>query len=333
MTWIIVTMWPAINNLEMLTKLYNEWVRILRFNFPHYNIQSANKDIEIIHQAEESIWGKFQLLMDTSWPEIRSGFLQSPITYEEGETFKIFIDENKSESKSLFCDYPYLVQDLSVWSIIKVDAWLLEVEVTGKGEDYLIVKSRNSWVVGSKRHINLPWVHYKLPALAEKDIEDVLFAIQAKFDYIAMSFVRTKQDIADLRKILADNNDTNIKIIAKIENEEWVENTDDIIEVSDMVMVARWDLGTELAIESIPMHQMNIVKKCKLKNTPVIVATQILESMINNPIPTRAEVSDIFYAVIEWADMLMLSWETAIGKYPIQCVEIMKKVIEQAEKY
>lgn len=162
-------------------------------------------------------------------------------------------------------------------------------------------------MVGSRRHINLPGIHYNLPGITSRDKENVLFAIKEKFDYIALSFTRKADDVIEMRNFLKTNDGEAIKIIAKIENQEGIDNVADIIDISDMVMVARGDLGTELPVETIPMHQMDIIKTCKIKNTPVIVATQMLESMISNPIPTRAEVSDIFYAVREGAEYVMVS--------------------------
>ncbi len=191
----------------------------------------------------------------------------------------------------------------------------------------------HTFTVGSRRHVNLPGIHYNLPGITQRDKENILFAIQQKFAYIALSFTRKAEDIQELRAFLLANGGEDIQIIAKIENQEGIDNVNAIIDASDMVMVARGDLGTELPVEMIPMHQMNIIKSCKIKNTPVIVATQMLESMISNPVPTRAEVSDIFYAVREGADYVMLSGETAIGKYPIQCIQVMNKVIAEAQKY
>jgi len=247
--------------------------------------------------------------------------------------FRIYTDETKRNPRWLFCDYPSLVDDVIVGWIVKIDAGLLEAEVMEKWSGYIVVKALQSFVVGSRRHLNLPGVHVKLPGLTERDKENVLFAIKEKFDYIALSFTRKSADVIELRNLLKANGWENIKIISKIENQEGIDNVNAIIDASDMVMVARGDLGTELPVEMIPIHQMNIVKTCKIKNTPVIVATQMLESMITNPIPTRAEVSDIFYAVREGAEYVMLSGETAVWKYPLECIKVMNKVIEQAEKY
>ena len=328
-----MTIGPASNNEAQLIKCYENGIRILRFNFPHYTTETTKRDVEIIHKVEGTLWGKFQLLLDTEGPEIRTGYLETPINYVTWELFKIYIDESKRDSKWLFCDYPSLVDDVKIWWIVKIDSGLLEVEIMEKGSEYIVVKALNDFVVGSRRHINLPGIHYNLPGITKRDKENVLFAIKEKFEYIALSFTRTSADVIELRNFLKTNAWENIKIIAKIENQEGIDNVADIIEVSDMVMIARGDLGTELPVEKIPMHQMDIIKTCKIKNTPVIVATQMLESMISNPIPTRAEVSDIFYAVREGAEYVMLSWETAVGKYPIECIQVMNKVISEAEKY
>ena len=333
MTWIVMTIGPATNSESQLIRCYEHGVRIVRFNFPHYTQETTKRDVDIIHSVEQKVGGNFQLLLDTAWPEIRSWYLETPITYTVWEIFKIYIVENHGDPTWLFCDYSSLVVDVKIGGIVKIDAGLLEVEVLEKWSEYIVVKSLNNFVVGSRRHINLPGIHYNLPGITEKDKENILFAIKEKFDYVALSFTRKADDVIEMRNFLKANGGEFIKIIAKIENQEGVDNVGTIIDVSDMVMVARWDLGTELPVEMIPIHQMNIVKMCKIKNTPVIVATQMLESMISNSVPTRAEVSDIFYAVREGAEYVMLSGETAVGTYPIECIKVMNKVIGEAEKY
>ena len=333
MTNIVMSMGPSNNSESQLIRCYENGIRILRFNFPHYTQETTKRDVAVAHTVEQKVGGKFQLLLDTEGPEIRTGVLEKPITYTIWQIFKIYTDESKRDDQWLFCDYVSLVDDVEIGWIVKIDAGLLEVEVLEKWSGYIVVKALNNFVVWSRRHLNLPGVRIKLPGLTERDRANVLFAIKENFDYIALSFPRKADDIIELRNILKANGGENIKIIAKIENQEGVDNINTIIDASDMIMVARGDLGTELPVEMIPIHQMNIVKECKIKNTPVIVATQMLESMITNPVPTRAEVSDIFYAVREGAEYVMLSWETAVGAYPIECIKVMKKVIEQAEKY
>ena len=333
MTGIVITVWPATNDEENLIRCYENGAKILRFNFPHYTKETTKKDLDVIHSVEQKTGGKFQLMLDAAGPEIRTGYLETPISYTTWELFTIYISQDHWDPKGLFCSYPSLVDDVKVGGIVKIDAWLLEAEIVEKKSGCVVVKALNSFTVGSRRHINLPGIHYHLPALTEDDKESLVFAIKEWFEYIALSFTRTADDVQKTRDFLEANGGEKIKIIAKIENQEGIDNIDDIIDISDMVMIARWDLWTELSVETIPAHQMHIIKSCKIKNTPVIVATQMLESMIENPIPTRAEVSDIFYAVREGADYVMLSWETAVGKFPIECIKVMNKVINEAEKF
>lgn len=333
MTGIVMTVGPATNTEAQLMKCYKQGVRVLRFNFPHYNTKTLAKDIAVIRKVEKELGWRFQLLLDTEWPQVRTWVLNKPIEYILGEKFRIVAKEEKRGDRDLFCDYPALIKDAKIGTIIRIDSWLLDVKVIGKWSESLVVEALTSCTVGSRRHINTPWVHYKLPTLSKKDLEDIAFAVKNKFSYVAVSFTRSANDIKALRNFLQKNKGTQIKIIAKIENQEGIDNIESIIDASDMIMVARGDLGAELPVETIPVHQMDIIKRCKIKNTPVIVATQMLESMIFNPVPTRAEVSDIFYAVREGAEFIMLSWETAVGKYPLECIKIMNKVISEAKKY
>ncbi len=333
MTWIIMTLGPATNSEDQLIKCYKQGVRILRFNFPHYNQTSVKKDLVAIRKVEKKLWVKFELLLDTEWPQVRTGILEEPIEYEAKEKFRIVNKESKRGDRDLFCDYAALVQDAKIGTIIKIDSGLFDVKVIQKWSESLVVQAMNAFVVWSRRHINTPGVHYKLPTLSAKDFDDVRFAIKNKFTHIAVSFTRSAKDIQKLKKFLTENKGSKIKITAKIENQEGIDHLQNIIDVSNIIMVARGDLWAELPVETIPVHQMHMISSCKAKNTPVIVATQMLESMISNPVPTRAEVSDIFYAVREGADYVMLSWETAIGAYPLECIKVMNKVIKQAENY
>lgn len=333
MTNIIMTIGPATNSEAQLIQCYKQGVRILRFNFPHYNQESVKKDLITIRKVEKKLWEKFQLLLDTEGPQVRTGMLEVPIEYEIREKFRIVIKESKRGDRDLLCDYPDLIKDVKIGTIIKIDSGLFDVKVVQKWSESLVVQAQNSFIVWSRRHINTPGVKYKLPTLNKSDFADVSFAIKNKFSYIAVSFARSWEDIILLKKFLKKNKAEQIKIVAKIENREGIDNLQDIIDVSDVIMVARGDLWAELPVETIPVHQMHMIGSCKNKNTPVIVATQMLESMIINPVPTRAEVSDIFYAVREGADYVMLSWETAIGAYPLECIKVMNKVIKEAKKY
>lgn len=334
MTDIITTVWPSLKDPLVLKELYHKGVKILRFNYPHFNHVSTIEYINIIHDVEKEIWYKFRLLLDTAWPGIRLWDLEEPISYEKWEIFKMVDNLEKVDNpKTLYCDYKYFIQDVEVWSLIKIDSGNFDVRVIEKKHDYILVEAKNAATVTSKRHVNLPGVRIRLPSLSEDDIHDVIFAIKNWFDFIAMSFVRDWEDVLKLRKVLAENDWADVKIVSKIENYEAVNNLSDIIDNSDLIMVARWDLWTELPVEDIPSYQRVIIAKTKKRKKKVIVATQMLESMIANPIPTRAEVSDIFYSVVQGTDYVMLSWETAIGKYPLRCVDVMNRVIQEANKH
>ncbi len=318
----------------MIEKLYKSWVRVLRFNFPHAKYDWISTVKSTISEVEKKAGGKFMLLCDTEGPGIRTWYLKNPQEYIKWEVFKMCIDKQFiDEDKTIYCSYPYIIKDSKKWDIIKIDAWLFDVKVIRKTKNYLYVEAMDNWILTSQRHVNLPRKKLKLPTLSQKDKEDVLFCIKENFIYVAMSFVRNADDIRELRNFLYDNGASHLKIIAKIETQEAVDNISEITRVSDAIMVARGDLWTEMPIETIPWIQQHIIWKVKRKWKKVIVATQMLESMIENPIPTRAEVSDIFLAVREWADFVMLSGETAVWKFPIECVKVMKNVIAEANKY
>lgn len=333
MTGIVATLWPATANKAMIWKLHQAGVNIFRCNFAHENYSSGKKIINIIRALEQEHWVKIHTLLDAEWPGIRTGTLDKDIRYTTGEQFQIFVNDKLSGDKSLFCDYIHLPQDVKVGGIMKIDAGMFQVKILEVHSDYIRVQALNAYTVWSRRHINLPGVHVNIPSFTDKDKEDVLFAIKYWFDYVALSFVRSEKDMRELRAFLDTHNGQHIKTIAKIENEEWITNISVIVQASDMVMVARGDLWAELPIENIPIYQLDIIQHSKLQQKKVIVATEILESMIHQQIPTRAEISDIFYAVVGGADYLMLSGETAIGKYPLQSVQMMKKTIDAAQKY
>ncbi len=287
-----------------------------------------------MHRLNKEGVTKLGMMLDTKGPEMRTGDYQGLKDYTKGDVFKIFVDPSKvTGDQDMACDYPYLVEDLKVGDIIKIESGLMDVLVKEKTADALVVEALHTMKnVKQRRHVNLPGVRLRLPGLIDQDKVDTLFAIKHGFDFIAMSFVRNKENIKELRDLLEANNGSHIQIISKIENQEALDNLEEIVMHSDGVMVARGDLGIEVPIETLPVHQRNIVKKCKQYGKYVIVATHMLESMIENPFPTRAEVGDIFNALVQKADAIMLSGETTIGKFPIEAVEMMKKIALEAEK-
>jgi len=317
----------------MIFKLYQAWVNVLRFNFSHADYDNAAKVWQIVKQFNKENKTKLWLMLDTKWPEIRTGDYNGTKTYTKWDIFNIYVDKSKvsDDTQDQFCDYPFLLEDIEVWGIVKIESGLFDVVVKEKKSDYVVVEALHSIEIKQRRHINLPGIRLKLPGLMEQDKKDVLFAIENWFDYIAMSFVRNKENILECRNFLEQHNAHNIHIISKIENQEAIDNYEEIVEYSDGVMVARGDLGIEVPIENLPIYQQQIIETCRKKWKYVIVATHMLESMIENPFPTRAEVSDIFNAITQKTDAIMLSGETTIGKYPIQAVDMMKSIALKAE--
>ena len=331
-TKIIATIGPVTESEEQIIALYESGINIIRFNFSHANHENSKKLADRIKKLNSEWKTNLSLLLDTKWPEIRTGNLDEKINYSAGDIVSMYVDDSKRSGNDLFCDYPYLVEDINIGDVIMVDSGLCRVKVLEKNDDHINIQVLNDCVIWSRRHINLPGVKLKMPGITDKDKTDVLFAIENDYDFIAMSFVRNKENIAELRDLLEENNASHIKIISKVENQEAIENLDEIVEFSDWVMVARWDLWIEVPIEKLPFYQKQIVEKCEKQWTFYVVATHLLESMIEQPFPTRAEVSDIHNAVMQKADCLMLSGESAMWKYPIECAQMMSNVIKQAEK-
>lgn len=331
-TKIIATVWPVTQSKEQLEKMYLSWINIVRFNFSHATFEWAKPIADTIKELNKEWKTQLSLLLDTKWPEIRTGIVEKKIELISGNRVKIVVDDSKRWENDIFCDYPFLLEDIKIWETIIIDSGLCNVKVEEIHDDFLIWEVLNTCIIGSKRHINLPGVKLKLPGITGKDKEDVLFAIENNYDFIAMSFVRNKENISELRDILKEHSATHIKIISKIENQEAIENLEEIVQHSDWVMVARWDLGIEVPIEKLPFYQKEIANLCLKYGKFFIIATHLLETMIENPFPTRAEVSDIYNSVISSADCTMLSGETTTGKYPIEAIQMMTKVIVETEK-
>ncbi len=332
-TKIIATVWPVTQSKEQLEKMYHSWVNIVRFNFSHATFDVAKPIADTIKELNKEWKTQLSLLLDTKWPEIRTGIVEKKIELIAWNNVKIVVDDAKRWEDDIFCDYEYLLEDIKVWETIIIDSGLCNVRVKEIHNDFLIWEVLNTCIIGSKRHINLPGVKLKLPGITAKDKEDVLFAIENNYDFIAMSFVRNKENIQELRDLLSEHNASHIKIISKIENQEAIENLEEIVKNSDWVMVARWDLWIEVPIEKLPFYQKEIAKLCLKYGKFFIIATHLLETMIENPFPTRAEVSDIYNSVMASADCTMLSGETTTGKYPIESIQMMAKVIIETEKW
>ncbi len=332
-TKIICTIGPATSSLEMLRAMALQGMNVARLNMSHGDHESHQQIIDHINTVNKELNNPVAILMDTQGPEIRTGDLSSELMLKKDDEITVSVRGSASvEENSLQIDYEDLLTSVEVGDRITVDNGLINLDILEKNERTLKCKVFDGGVVKSKRHVNLPGIKVNLPAITKKDRRDIKFAIKNDLDFIALSFVRTADDVKELRALLDKVERSTIKIIAKIEDQEGLENISDIIKEADAIMVARGDLGVEINIEDLPNVQRQIVRNCAIQGKPVIVATHLLESMIENPIPTRAEVTDVANAVYEEVDAVMLSGETTIGKYPLKCIEYLEKVALSSEK-
>ena len=333
---IICTIGPATNKLSILKKLNKAGMNVARINMSHATHSSASliiNKINKINSSNDGTTSKIAILLDTQGPEIRTGDTNIPIDLNVGDEVTLTVrDEIDVETSSIKVNYKGLVHSVDVGSKITVDNGLINFKVLSKESDTLLCKVIHGGKLGSKRHVNLPGVRIDMPSITTKDIQDIEFGIKNGVDFIAASFVRTSDDLKILSDII-NKKKSSSKIIAKIENQEGLDNIDDICSSAWGVMVARGDLGIETSLTDLPNIQRKIMYACAKWGTRSIVATHLLESMIENPTPTRAEVTDIANAIYEGADALMLSGETSIGKYPIECVEFIKSISEKTEKF
>lgn len=316
---------------DFIRDLFNAGMNVVRMNTAHASREGFEKLIANVRKVSNRI----AILMDTKGPEVRTTDLAGgePIAFTTGDWVKVTGNPGKETNREcISVSYTNFVHDLNVGETILIDDGDLELSVIAKDEaaNELTCEVKNEATLGNHKSVNVPGVRINLPSLTEKDRNNILYAIEKDIDFIAHSFVRNKQDVLDIRKILHEHN-SRIKIIAKIENQEGVDNIDEIIEVADGIMVARGDLGIEVPQERIPGIQRVLIRKCVMARKPVIVATQMLHTMIKNPRPTRAEVTDIANAIYYRTDALMLSGETAYGKYPVEAVKTMAKIAAQAE--
>ena len=331
-TKIIATIGPATLSAEMIEKLVLAGMDIARINMSHASADQARETCERVRAASEKLGRRVGVLMDLQGPAIRTGVLSSALDLKPGQTIALTVrGEVSEEEHSVDVNYDDLVNDISVGDVVLVDNGTIQLKVLEKKRNQLKCEVLTEGSLGSRRHINLPGVRVNLPALTDKDIQDVELGIQIGVDFIAMSFCREAEDVLKLRGIL-EYRKTHQKIIAKLEDQEGVRNLIPIIEEADGVMVARGDLGIEVPYEELPIIQRRIVKNCIIRGKPVIVATHMLESMIENPSPTRAEITDVSNAVFEQADAIMLSGETSVGKYPVKCIEIMDRIACRVER-
>jgi pyruvate kinase len=336
-TKIICTMGPAVDDLDKLKALLAAGMNIARFNFSHGTHEDHAKRIALVRQASEEAGIPVALLLDTKGPEIRTGLVKDDgkITLENGKQIVLTSDEVEGTAERLSISYKTLPQEVRPGNRILVADGLIDLEVVSSDPKNITCVVRAGGVIGSRKNVNVPGVKTKLPAVTEKDVQDILFGIQQNMDFIAASFIRKHTDVLEIQNLLSQHRSP-IRVVAKIEDQEGLDNIDEIIRVSYGIMVARGDLGVQLPPEAIPLAQKRIISKCNQAFRPVITATQMLESMINNPQPTRAETNDVANAIFDGTDAVMLSGETANGKYPVRAVETMNNValtIEASPEY
>ena len=328
-TKIIGTIGPASESEEMLTKLMKAGLNVCRINFSHGGFEENAVKIQTIKNVREKLGLPIALALDTKGPEIRTGKLESgdeKVVIHEGQEFTFVKDDIIGNETKTTISYKDLYKDVKPGTTILVDDGTLEFEVKEVVGTDIVTVAKNTAKLGSRKTMNIRGVKVNLPALAQKDIDDITDGVKAGFDYIFASFVRRADDVRQIRKLLNDNGGQEIEIISKIESQEGVDNMDEIIELSDGIMVARGDMGVEIPLENVPIVQKQLIKKCNEAGKPVIVATQMLESMQSNPRPTRAETSDVANAIYDLTSCIMLSGECAMGKYPVECVEVMNRI-------
>ena len=326
-TKIVATISDLNCDVSFLQSLFDNGMNIVRINTAHASFEGARKVIKNIRLVSESIG----ILIDTKGPEIRTQAIEEPFEVSYGDTIRIAGDKDKLSTKDLiYVNYNYFVRDVPEGSKILIDDGDLELQVIKKHGEFLECMVMNKGKIKGKKSVNIPSANIKLPALSKKDIEFINFAVEEDIDFIAHSFVRNKEDVIAVQTIL-DSLSSDIKIIAKIENKEGVNNIEEILDKAYGVMVARGDLAVEISPEKLPVVQKMLVKTSIRRRKPVIVATQMLHSMIENPRPTRAEVNDVANAIYDGTDAIMLSGETAYGKYPLESVQMMKSIAKEVE--
>ncbi len=332
-TKIVCTIGPASESPEMIRKLIMAGMNVARLNFSHGDHEEQGARITRIKEARRELNKNVAILLDTKGPEIRTGNLkESAVELVEGESIILTTEDILGDKHKISVMYDGLPDDVKPGSIVLIDDGLIELKVEEVVGQEVHCRILNGGTLKSKKGVNLPGVKISLPGITPKDADDIVFGISQGIDFIAASFVRKATDVLEIRELLEQHGGEHIQIISKIENQEGVDNIDEILEVSDGIMVARGDLGVEIPPEEVPLVQKRIIEKCNQRGKPVITATQMLDSMQRNPRPTRAEASDVANAIFDGTDAIMLSGETAAGKYPVEAVQMMARIAERAEE-
>lgn len=332
-TKIICTMGPATDDIEVLRAMARAGMNVARFNFSHGSHEEHKQRIDRVKAVREEYDLPIALLLDTKGPEIRTGDMQDgKIFLKKGEQIRLTPRACLGTPNKISITYPDLYQDVQAGTSILIDDGLIELRVEQTQEQDILCRILNDGAVSNHKGINVPDVHLSIPYLSDKDKSDIKFGIEQGVDFIAASFVRTADDVQQLRMLLDENGGGHINIIAKIENQQGVENIDGIVALADGVMIARGDMGVEIPAEDVPPIQKMLIKKVTLAGKQVITATQMLDSMMKNPRPTRAEVTDVANAIYDGTGAIMLSGETAAGLYPVEALTMMARIAERTEE-
>nr|WP_245984913.1 pyruvate kinase [Biomaibacter acetigenes] len=331
-TKIICTLGPASENKEVISRLISAGMNIARLNFSHGTHEEHRARINNLREAAREMGANIALMLDTRGPEIRLGTFKNGKAYlKEGQEFALSLEPIEGNENRVYVTYDGLNKLVTRYDKILLADGLIELEVKEINSKEVLCTVINGGEISDKKGVNVPNKSLPLPAITQKDVEDLLFGISMGIDFVAASFVRKASDVLEIRKILEENGASDVHIIAKVENREGVNNIDEIIRVADGVMVARGDLGVEIPVEEVPLVQKYIIEKCNKAGKPVVTATQMLESMMRNPRPTRAETTDVANAIFDGTDAIMLSGETAAGHYPVEAVKMMAKIARKAE--
>lgn len=331
-TKVIATIGPASQSEDVLEKLIKSGIDVARINMSHCSHENCEKIINIINGLNNKLGTNISIMLDVSGPNLRTHRFENGRAYlRKGDKIKIYMTEVLGDNTKFSVNYSRLIEDVSYGSIIKLNGGLIELEVLDKGNNFILCEVLDDGFIEDNKSISVPNVNLKLPFLNSKDKDDILFAVEHHVDFLALSFVESSENILEINDLLISLNDDHMSIIAKVENNKAVEDIDNIIRVSDGIMIARGDLGTEIPLERVPSIQKMIIKKCHMEGKISIVATDLLATMENLQLPTRAEVSDIANAVLDGTDAVLLSEETTIGKYPVETVSTMEKILKNAE--
>lgn len=334
-TKVVCTMGPNTNDRELLKKLIENGMDVARFNFSHGDHEEQKSRMDLLKELRQELNTNTAILLDTKGPEIRTGVLKGGkrIMLKAGEQFTLTTEEIEGDESKVSITYEGLAQDVDAGRVILIDDGLIELKVVGKSEKEIFCEVINGGELGERKGVNVPNVAVRLPAITEKDKDDIRFGVEQGIDFIAASFVRNAECVLEIKAYLKELGAPYVPIIAKVENAEGIKNIDEIIRAADGVMVARGDLGVEIPAEEVPYLQKMIIQKCNMNFKTVITATQMLDSMMRNPRPTRAEVTDVANAVYDGTDAVMLSGETAQGKYPLEALQMMVHIIQNTEQH